>query len=214
MQWNGTEIYSMFSPACYALWSQIDCWMKSNTQSIFVQHWMLNANYRHSYPIALISMTLIWKNAAVYYDALWPHSIININKYWLAQIYMHPPYYPLPMHSGQILWILCYITRLDINQGDIDKLEAVQNFALKLISRRWDLGYEEMLSIANVPRLGERRQHLKLAQVFKIIHGLCCFPENIFMMQPPHSSRLSKSDTLLCPFARTIISTLLCLVLS
>ena len=83
-------------------------------------------------------------------------------------------------------------------QGDIDKLEAVQKFALKLISRRWDLGYEEMLSIANVPRLGERRLHLKLAQVFKIIHGLCYFPENIFMMQPPHSSRLSRFDTLLC----------------
>ena len=44
--------------------------------------------------------------------------------------------------------------------------EAVQKFALKLISRRWDLGYEEMLSTANVPRLGERRLHLKLAQVY------------------------------------------------
>ena len=88
-------------------------------------------------------------------------------------------------------------------QGDIDKLEAVQRFALKLISRRWDLGYEEMLSIANVPRLDDRRLHLKLAQVFKIIHGLCYFPENIFMVQPPHLSRLSRSDTLLCPFAKT-----------
>ena len=85
-------------------------------------------------------------------------------------------------------------------QGDIDKLEAVQRFALKLISQRWNLGYEEMLSIANVPRLDDRRLHLRLAQVFKIVHG---FPENIFMVQPPHSSRLSRSDTLLCPFART-----------
>ena len=45
--------------------------------------------------------------------------------------------------------------------------------------------------------------HLKLAQVFKIVHGLCYFPENIFTLQPPYSSRLSRSDTLLCPFART-----------
>ena len=88
-------------------------------------------------------------------------------------------------------------------QGDVDKLEAVQKFALKLISRQWDLGYEEMLSIANIPRLSERRLHLKLAQVFKIVHGLCYFPENIFTFQPPYSSRLSRSDTLLCPFART-----------
>ena len=87
-----STVWYMFGPACNALWSQIDCWMKSNTQSLFVQHWMLNANYCHSYKIALISMTLIWKNAAAHYDALWPHSIININKYWLAQIYMHPSY--------------------------------------------------------------------------------------------------------------------------
>ena len=28
-------------------------------------------------------------------------------------------------------------------QGDINRLEAVQKFALKLISRRWDLGYDD-----------------------------------------------------------------------
>ena len=43
-------------------------------------------------------------------------------------------------------------------QGDIDRLEAVQKFALKLISRRWDLACEEMLSITNIPRLGERKK--------------------------------------------------------
>ena len=55
-------------------------------------------------------------------------------------------------------------------QGNVNRLEAVQKFALKLISRQWDLGYEEWLSITNVPKLGERRLHLKLAQVFKIVH--------------------------------------------
>ena len=45
--------------------------------------------------------------------------------------------------------------------------------------------------------------HLKLAQVFKIVHGLCYFPVNIFQMQPSYSSRLARSDTIHCPFART-----------
>ena len=87
--------------------------------------------------------------------------------------------------------------------GDIDRLEAVQKFALKLISRQWDLGYEELLSITDVPKLGERRLQLKLAQVFKNVHGLCYFPEDVFITQPSHSSRLARSDILLCPFART-----------
>ena len=88
-------------------------------------------------------------------------------------------------------------------QGDTDRLEAVQKFALKLISRQWDSGYDELLSATNIPRLQERRLHQKLAQVFRIVHGLCYFPQNIFTQQPSHSSRLSRSDTLQCPFART-----------
>ena len=79
----------------------------------------------------------------------------------------------------------------------------MQKFALKLILQQWDLGYEELLSVTNVPKLGERRLHLKLAQVFKIVHGLCYFPEDIFVTQTSHSSRLARPDTLLCPFART-----------
>ena len=47
-----------------------------------------------------------------------------------------------------------------------------------------------------------RTAYFYAVQVFKIVHGLCYFPENIFMVQPPRSSRLSRSDTLLCPFAR------------
>ena len=66
-------------------------------------------------------------------------------------------------------------------QGDTDRLEAVQKFALKLISRQWNLGYEQLVSITDVPKLSERRLHLKLAQVFKIVHSLCYFPEDIYI---------------------------------
>ena len=78
-------------------------------------------------------------------------------------------------------------------QGDTDRLEAVEKFALKLISRQWDSGYDELLSATNIPRLQERRLHQKLAQVYRIVHGLCYFPQNIFTQQPSHSSRLSRS---------------------
>ena len=94
-------------------------------------------------------------------------------------------------------------------QKDIYKLESVQKFVLKLVSHQWDSSYDEFLSLVDVPKLSERRLNLKLAQVFKIVHGLCYFPDNIFRMQPSYSNRLSRTDTIYCPFARTITITLL-----
>ena len=88
-------------------------------------------------------------------------------------------------------------------QNDINKLESVQKFALKLISHCWDAGYEELTRLLNVPMLSKRRLHLKLAQVYKIVHGLCDFPEGIFQIELAHSSRLTRDQTLHCPFAWT-----------
>lgn len=42
-----------------------------------------------------------------------------------------------------------------------------------------------------------------LAQVFKIMRRLCYFPDNIIQIQPLYSSRLARTDTIHCPFART-----------
>ena len=79
----------------------------------------------------------------------------------------------------------------------------MQKFALKLVSRRWDCGYDELLDLVGIPTLCERRLHLKLAQVFKIIHSLCYFPDDIFQMQSSYSSRLERTDTIRCTFAQT-----------
>ena len=88
-------------------------------------------------------------------------------------------------------------------QQDINRLESVQKFALKLISRRWEYGYEELISLVNIPELSNRRLHLKLARVYKIVHQLCDFPEDVLQSQMAHSNRLARDLTLDCPFART-----------
>ena len=66
-------------------------------------------------------------------------------------------------------------------QSDMDKLEAVQKFALKLVSHRWDTSYEELLRLVDVPMLGERRLHLKLACVqdcpWTSLFSRGCFPD-------------------------------------
>ena len=71
-------------------------------------------------------------------------------------------------------------------------------FALKRISHHWDASYEELTRLVNVPMLSKRRLHLKLAQVYKTVHGLCDFLESIFQIQLAHCSRLAKGpDTTL-----------------
>ena len=59
-------------------------------------------------------------------------------------------------------------------------MEAVQRFALKMVTHRWDLGYNDLLKIVDIPKLEKRRLYLKLIQVFKIVHGLCYFTPDIF----------------------------------
>ena len=47
----------------------------------------------------------------------------------------------------------------------------VQAFACKMVLRRWDAGYEELLELLNIPSLQERRIYLKLGLIYKIIHA-------------------------------------------
>ena len=78
-------------------------------------------------------------------------------------------------------------------QNDIDKLESVQKFALKLVTHQWNANYDDLLELTDVPRLSERRLHLKLAQVYQIIHKICYFPEDVFQIQAAHSVRLARN---------------------
>ena len=86
---------------------------------------------------------------------------------------------------------------------DVNKLEGVQKFALRVISHQWDSTYEDLLSIVKIPKLQERRLKLKLTLVYKIAHGLCYFPAGVFMLHQSHSARLAKHHTMLCPHAHT-----------
>ena len=94
-------------------------------------------------------------------------------------------------------------------RSGIDKLESVQKFALKLVSHQWDANYDHLLELTNVPRLSERRLHLKLVQIYNIIHKLCYFPEDMFQMREAHSERLAscRTDIVHRPFARTSFTT-------
>ena len=87
-------------------------------------------------------------------------------------------------------------------QRDINSLECVQKFALRLCSKQWDTGYHELLNMFSLPSLENRRLHLKLCHLFKIVYGLCYFPPEAIVANNnlTHSSR---SLMLQQPFSRT-----------
>ncbi len=62
-----------------------------------------------------------------------------------------------------------------------------------------------MLDTKNIPSLEERRIHLKLGLLYKIIHNLCYFPDDIFEFRPTprYVSRNVNPMALKQPFART-----------
>ena len=87
-------------------------------------------------------------------------------------------------------------------QKDVDMLENVQKFAMKLITRKWDQGYAQLIEMVDLPTLQSRRLHLKLHHVFRIVHGLCDFPST-FHETSSYCERRARSHLLHQPFART-----------
>ena len=73
-------------------------------------------------------------------------------------------------------------------QGDIDKLEAVQRRATKMVADQNNKPYEERLKNLDLPSLTHRRKRGDIIQVFKIVNGLVNInAKSLFM--PTNSSR-------------------------
>ena len=85
---------------------------------------------------------------------------------------------------------------------DVEKLENVQKFALRLCVKQWDLDYTSLLFICDLPTLAARRQYFSLCTMYKIVNNLMDFPSDVFI--PRVTSRHSTSNRLyLQPFSRT-----------
>ena len=55
---------------------------------------------------------------------------------------------------------------------------------LLICAKQWDLGYDELLTNFNVPKLQSRRVQHRLCTMFKILHDLISFPSSIFVPRP------------------------------
>ena len=86
---------------------------------------------------------------------------------------------------------------------DRKMLEDVQKFGCRLAAHQWDIGYQELLEMFDIQTLEQRRLHLKLGLMFKIIHRLCYFPSFPEIRDNLPNLRATHSLQLVPPFART-----------
>ena len=86
---------------------------------------------------------------------------------------------------------------------DIKLLENVEKFAIRMITKRWDCGYQELLDMVALPSLETRRLQSSLCMLYKIVHNLCYFPSHIITPRSNVSQRTDRRLLLHQPFART-----------
>ncbi len=58
---------------------------------------------------------------------------------------------------------------------DIENLEKVQRFAIRVCLRQWDLGRDELLSTSGLTTLEKRRLIARIFHMYKILHEMIDF---------------------------------------
>ena len=87
---------------------------------------------------------------------------------------------------------------------DINKLENVQKFALRVCTKQWNSPYEDLIDMCHLPELRTRRNHLSLGLLHKIINEECIIPNA--PLTPYSSTYFTRShagSTFALPYART-----------
>ena len=61
-------------------------------------------------------------------------------------------------------------------------LENVQKFALHMATRSWDISYQDLLELVDLPTLEHRRLEARLCLLYRIIYNLCYFDSSVFAL--------------------------------
>ncbi len=93
---------------------------------------------------------------------------------------------------------------------EVKAVEDVEKFSMRVITRRWDTGYQDLLCMVNIPSLESRRLHSSTCST-KLCTVYASFLQTLFRSDPIFSSGLTDSIYLLCqPFTPQMPSTILC----
>ena len=60
---------------------------------------------------------------------------------------------------------------------DVEILEKMQKFGLKMCLKDWSSDYSNLLTTAKIPTLSSRRSQARLTHMFKIMHEQTDFPD-------------------------------------
>ena len=85
---------------------------------------------------------------------------------------------------------------------DVEKLEGVQKFELRICLKKWELDYSSLLLISNLPTLANGRKYFKLCTMFKIVNQSLHFQQNLFTLRATPYIHPS-SHLYQVPFCRT-----------
>ena len=87
---------------------------------------------------------------------------------------------------------------------DINKLENIQKFALRVSTKQWNSPYEDLMDVCHLPELRTRKNHLSLGLLHKIINEECILPNA--PLTPYSSTYFTRShagSTYALPYVRT-----------
>ena len=89
-------------------------------------------------------------------------------------------------------------------QKDINKLEKVQTFALRMCTKNWTADYDSLLTSCNLPSLKKRRLFLKLSFLYQLVNNLIILPShNVSHRDACLNTRSANSAQLVRSFCRT-----------
>ena len=89
-------------------------------------------------------------------------------------------------------------------QKDINKLEKVQTFALRMCTKNWTADYDSLLTSSNLPSLKKRCLFLKLSFLYQLVNNLIILPShNVSHRDACLNTRSANSAQLVRHFCRT-----------
>ena len=88
--------------------------------------------------------------------------------------------------------------------GDIEALEKVQRFGLRMCLKKWDADRHQVCELSQTPPLSTRRKVARLCHLYKIINNLTDYPEPPLQPRTLHRNSRSSHGSQLASFrART-----------
>ena len=87
---------------------------------------------------------------------------------------------------------------------DIQMLESVQKFALKMCCKSWNSSYDENLQQSLLPELSARRKYLNVSYFYNLVNGRFEFPDTpATLRESAYNTRSSSASIYVQPFVHS-----------